>query len=1103
MESFDVGRMASSAAQSSCVYTTQLTKKVPKWLDGFTSISGSRVRLFDEDRKLLAEGACDLSVPHAVRLNEAYLIQIAEGGLDELAGKAKGDCQHPIPLTGVKAAYSASQFPTHLSLRGALSGTDESSEAPAVAKKRRPMGLLRRNPGVDPEGAAGLFRLASTTAGASSAPVEPAPHFFSTNERKAAGRCSDPPQFIVPAPHAASCVPMVRRPQNPPPSLSLQELRRAASTELAAPPTQMFTAASSGPSYQSLCDRAPAPTAVAALAAGIGPSGQSLCGLSPPVVDEDWWLFGGEPTAVPDLRPELLGATRGFIPTAANMLRVTGPDDDKPVPSCTAPLMDGNPGLARFDKTIPELKQRQMVAMPQPPPQSRWGSAGGALSARPSTANASHFMNADPAPASAVIGKPRRPPFLLRPLVAPSNSAAGLVIPGPSTCLKSRATQARLRCSQCQDGEATSCLAPTVLAEPCPSCFWRRVSLPLTYASPTAYACTLLRAMTQEVVVLLGASMEKFWTAASNAPHAAAGTGSFSGHMPAPSAGFELPRFQRQCRDAHVPFYATCELVRLDKKNRKQPAPKMSTRHGERPGEDSDDSNSQPRRGREKKRARSPPHVSGDVSSGTADPRFFLRFPKTDRESASAYSRDDLWIVSTSPQFGSVLPVEWPLACAAVEAPGRTAGSSDRARSAAGGWNSDFFAPSSAAAPFIWVARSAFHGPSQSDMIELLPLAAALRVRPASRLQQKPSRGLGPELDNEFFSSLSSLPPPAAFGSARSIRVCALRGPNVSSESAALNLLAQMYTLSTTDPSAFVARFPPLPFLANPSLPRDSSSNEVASSVQLGPPPAESVVSLAMTCPERDAMTEAVAAEFKLNKDQAAVLQAVAGALRCTRESDSPASSSPIVLVHGVFGAGKSQTLVALCVLLARLFDMSDKESDESAAMTAAPEQRERAALSAVGGTRRGVSETVIDLSDSDSSSGSASETGSIASALVREAVPMTSLASAATEKETHVPSGSPQSSILVAASTNAAVDRILLGLQAAGFLEFSRVGAVRKCAKAVLPHLLPYEDNPEARQSTLNDLRALLADPSCGGKDKEAVADAVNRLQVSATLET
>jgi len=118
----------------------------------------------------------------------------------------------------------------------------------------------------------------------------------------------------------------------------------------------------------------------------------------------------------------------------------------------------------------------------------------------------------------------------------------------------------------------------------------------------------------------------------------------------------------------------------------------------------------------------------------------------------------------------------------------------------------------------------------------------------------------------------------------------------------------------------------------------------------------------------------------------------------------------------------------------------------------------------------------------------------------------MTSIASAATSKvvcETHKASGSPQSSILVAASTNAAVDRILLGLQAAGFLEFSRVGAVRKCAKAVLPHLLPYEDNPEARQSTLNDLRALLAEPSCCGKDREAVADAVNRLQVGESLET
>lgn len=90
-----------------------------------------------------------------------------------------------------------------------------------------------------------------------------------------------------------------------------------------------------------------------------------------------------------------------------------------------------------------------------------------------------------------------------------------------------------------------------------------------------------------------------------------------------------------------------------------------------------------------------------------------------------------------------------------------------------------------------------------------------------------------------------------------------------------------------------------------------------------------------------------------------------------------------------------------------------------------------------------------------------------------------------------------PACCILVAASTNVAVDRVLLGLQAAGFPDFARVGAVRKCAKAVLPHLLPYEDNPEARSHTLNDMRALLSEPSCGGHDREAVAEAVHRLQV------
>ncbi|NXI55502.1 ZGRF1 protein, partial [Chloroceryle aenea] len=62
---------------------------------------------------------------------------------------------------------------------------------------------------------------------------------------------------------------------------------------------------------------------------------------------------------------------------------------------------------------------------------------------------------------------------------------------------------------------------------------------------------------------------------------------------------------------------------------------------------------------------------------------------------------------------------------------------------------------------------------------------------------------------------------------------------------------------------------------------------------------------------------------------------------------------------------------------------------------------------------------------------------------------------------------------LLIASSTNVAVDRILLGLLDLGFEDFIRVGSIRKITKAILPHSLHAGSGSESEQ--LKELLALL----------------------------
>ncbi|NXY89286.1 ZGRF1 protein, partial [Alcedo cyanopectus] len=62
---------------------------------------------------------------------------------------------------------------------------------------------------------------------------------------------------------------------------------------------------------------------------------------------------------------------------------------------------------------------------------------------------------------------------------------------------------------------------------------------------------------------------------------------------------------------------------------------------------------------------------------------------------------------------------------------------------------------------------------------------------------------------------------------------------------------------------------------------------------------------------------------------------------------------------------------------------------------------------------------------------------------------------------------------LLIASSTNVAVDRILLGLLDLGFEDFIRVGSIRKITKAILPHSLHAGSGSESEQ--LKELLALM----------------------------
>eukprot|EP00041_Stephanoeca_diplocostata_P029170 m.854761 g.854761 ORF g.854761 m.854761 type:complete len:552 (+) comp23504_c0_seq24:1513-3168(+) len=79
----------------------------------------------------------------------------------------------------------------------------------------------------------------------------------------------------------------------------------------------------------------------------------------------------------------------------------------------------------------------------------------------------------------------------------------------------------------------------------------------------------------------------------------------------------------------------------------------------------------------------------------------------------------------------------------------------------------------------------------------------------------------------------------------------------------------------------------------------------------------------------RDQMCEEYIVKYTLNKDQGDALRTCTSMLTCYDSEDSE-TFEPVVLIHGVFGAGKSYFVAVLVLLVCELFSLSEKEESGS-----------------------------------------------------------------------------------------------------------------------------------------------------------------------------
>jgi hypothetical protein len=292
--------------------------------------------------------------------------------------------------------------------------------------------------------------------------------------------------------------------------------------------------------------------------------------------------------------------------------------------------------------------------------------------------------------------------------------------------------------------------------------------------------------------------------------------------------------------------------------------------------------------------------------------KLFLKLPPTGRESSTAYSRDDLWIIASDPMFGCVGDPNVPMALAPPVG-GMPSGGWAKGQSRKGG-SSDFFAPQAPPSQFVFFGRSVLPGISAAGMIEVRPLVPLLRLLSLpsfSALRQALlSAGLHPSLITE----LATTP---RFGAARCVRACAIRCHNVSTEVSAMESLVGTFLAPTL--------VPVMPRLLSPFSAQSSISS----------PRSPSRLSISIPVTQKLGILGEIASKFNLNIDQTEILRSCARWLPCPDEPTSQtvtvAGDSPIVLCHGVFGSGKSHVLVAAVMLLCRLLEYNTRAPSDRA----------------------------------------------------------------------------------------------------------------------------------------------------------------------------
>lgn len=197
------------------------------------------------------------------------------------------------------------------------------------------------------------------------------------------------------------------------------------------------------------------------------------------------------------------------------------------------------------------------------------------------------------------------------------------------------------------------------------------------------------------------------------------------------------------------------------------------------------------------------------------------------KEASGEYSKDDIWIICSDPTFSSSSPGK-----------GISYGSSDS----------------------IFLAKSAFHGPARSGLLEV-----------------------------KLLNDKKTIPNQKYF---------AIHGPNASSEFAMTDNLKTLQE----------HQLPILPFML-----RGIQS-------KFGPLPTNPL-KINLTFEELKNISMEIVETYHLNQDQRQVLEACIGWFETKNQSSS---TPPIILVHGVFGSGKSFLLVTLILFLVRVFSVSN-----------------------------------------------------------------------------------------------------------------------------------------------------------------------------------